>query len=149
MATTRAGTAATLVLDAEQAADLMNPRPVSVAATATAPEIIEVLTQRGFGAAPVIDERGRAAGVVSRADLLIHERERLRASGPPHAADRTTAVDLMTPAVFSVTPQTPAAKVIEQMLGFNVHQLYVVDDHGVLVGVIAAHDVLRRLTPAP
>jgi CBS-domain-containing membrane protein len=138
-----AGPGAAMVLDAGRAADVMTPDPVSVAATATAAEVIEALTRRGFGAAPVIDERGRPVGVVSRADLLVHERERLR--GGRGAGDRTTAADLMTPAVFSVTPQTPAAKVVEQLLAFHVHQLYVVDDAGVLVGVIAALDLLRRL----
>ncbi len=51
----------------------------------------------------------------------------------------------MTPAVFSVTPQTPADKVVEQLVQLNVHQLYVVDEDQVLVGVVTALDVLRRL----
>ncbi len=51
----------------------------------------------------------------------------------------------MTPAVFSVTPQTPVEQVVEQLLTLNVHQLYVVDEEQFLLGVISAHDVLRRL----
>ena len=51
----------------------------------------------------------------------------------------------MTPAVFSVTPQTTADKVVEQLVQLDVHQLYVVDDNQILVGVVTAHDVLRRL----
>ena len=51
----------------------------------------------------------------------------------------------MTPAVFSVTTRTSAAKVVEQLVQLNVHQLYVVDDHQTLVGVVTAHDVLRKL----
>jgi CBS-domain-containing membrane protein len=51
----------------------------------------------------------------------------------------------MTPAVFSVTADTLAAKVIEEMVRMNVHQLFVVDEHGTLVGSVSALDVLRRL----
>jgi CBS-domain-containing membrane protein len=146
MASTPARPAAVLTLEAVRAADLMSPNPMSVRAEATAPEVLEALTGRGYSAAPVIDERGRPIGVVSRGDLLVHERERLRARGRP-AADAARAADLMTPAVFSVTPETPADQVVEQLRTFNVHQLYVVDDHQLLVGVITVLDVLRRLRP--
>jgi CBS-domain-containing membrane protein len=133
-----------LVLDPVCAADLMTPNPMSLRALATVPEAIAWLTEKGFSAAPVIDESGRPLGVVSRADILIHERERLRSSLAT-ADDRTTVADIMTPAVFSVTPQTPVELVVEQLLTLNVHQLYVVDEHAYLIGVISAHDVLRHL----
>jgi CBS domain-containing protein len=51
----------------------------------------------------------------------------------------------MTPAIFSVPLHLPADRVVEQMLTLDVHQLYVVDESQSLVGVISAHDVLRRL----
>jgi CBS domain-containing protein len=51
----------------------------------------------------------------------------------------------MTPAVFSVPPETPVGKVVEEMLALKVHHLFVVDGDGVLVGVISALDVLRHL----
>ena len=133
-----------LVLDAVRAADLMTPSPMSIRAAATVPEAIATLTEKGFSAAPVIDESGRPIGVLSRADILIHERERLRSAVVP-AIDNTIVHDIMTPAVFSVTPETPVEQVVEQMLTLNVHQLYVVDRDQFLTGVISAHDVLRRL----
>jgi len=143
-----------LVLRAETAADLMTPNPVSINDTATVTEAVALLTDRGFSAAPVIDQAGQPVGVVSRSDILVHDRE--RAAGTPAAAgggaaaesaagDPTPVRDIMTPAVFSVTPDTPAASVVEQMLELNVHHLFVVDAAGVLVGVISTLDVLRRL----
>ncbi len=104
------------------------------------------LLARGLSAAPVIDARGRPVGVVSRGDLLVHERERRRRVAPDDAQP-TRAADVMTPAVFSVTPDTPAEKVVEQILNFHVHQLFVVDDNQVLVGIVNVLDVLRRLRP--
>jgi CBS domain-containing protein len=154
-----------LTLPAATAAELMSANPVSLEHDATVPEAVALLTDRGFSAAPVIDDAGRPIGVLSRGDILVHEREHARraAFGPkegPHPApprhegfsievvDRTRVADIMTPAVFTVPLQTPAAKVVEQMLALNVHQLYVVDDDHLLVGVVTALDVLRRLEPA-
>lgn len=137
--------ASALYLDARRAADLMAHNPISVRASATVADTLQALTGRGQHAAPVIDDGGRAVGVLSRSDLLIHERECLHSPTARTTPDPTRASDLMTPAVFSVAPATPADKVVEQLLSFGVHQLFVVDDDGVPVGVITAHDVLRHL----
>src|SRR5271167_2411119 len=64
-----------LVMRAETAADLMTPNPVSLEDAALVSEAVILLTERGFSAAPVIDKAGRPVGVVSRTDLLVHERE--------------------------------------------------------------------------
>ena len=51
----------------------------------------------------------------------------------------------MTPAVFAVAPDTPVRRVVSDMIGLHVHRLFVVDDDGILVGVISTMDVLKRL----
>jgi CBS domain-containing protein len=151
-----------LVLEAETAADLMTPNPVSIRDSATVAEAITLLTDKGVSAVPVIDQAGRPVGVLSKTDIVVHDREKALhpapASGPPGGVAATGAAgdaaalprvrDLMTPAVFSVRREAPAGKVVEEMLGLNVHQLFVVDPDGVLTGVISALDVLRRLRPS-
>jgi len=161
---------ASLVLRAETAGDIMMPNPVSIRADAVLKEAIAFLTDKGFSAAPVIDRAGRPIGVLSRADIVVHDREKIeyapalteayeRSSLAPdnqaeikegfqvENVDRTPVRDIMTPVVFSVTPKTPVAKVVEDMTGLRVHRLFVVDDDGVLVGVISTLDVLRHLRP--
>jgi len=158
----------TLALHGESAADLMTANPVSVGENATLREALGLLIDKGYSAAPVIDNAGRPVGVLSRSDLLVHDRETaehlrlepefyhkgdLRTSaGEPlgkgfqvEKVDRTRVRDLMTPAVLCVAPQAPAAKVVADMLSYKVHRLFVVDDNGVLVGVISATDILRHL----
>ena len=140
-----------LTLGAATAADLMAVDLVSLHVSATVPEATALLTDRGFSAAPVIDDTGRPVGVVSKADILIHDHEQgrsvARSDTPPDRGDATRVEEIMTPAVFSVAPETPAAKVVEEMLKLKVHQLFVVDDQGTLVGIIGALDVLRQLQP--
>jgi CBS domain-containing protein len=157
-----------LVLIAATAAELMTPSPISIEHDATVPEAIALLTDRGFSAAPVIDEAGRPIGVLSRSDILVHERETARHArfadeeeqGPHRGhprhegfsievVDKTRATDIMTPAIFTIGLKTPANTVVEQMLALNVHQLFVVDEDQLLVGVVTALDVLRHLRPQP
>jgi CBS domain-containing protein len=158
-----------LTLRAELAAELMNPNPISINADASIQEAMALLTDHGFSAAPVIDEAGRPVGVVSRSDLLTHDRERVDyvPSVPDYYGedelknahkegvsrkgfqvvnvDPTRVADIMTPIVFSVRPDTPVPRVIYDMLALKVHRLFVVDRFGVLVGVISTSDVLRHL----
>jgi CBS domain-containing protein len=72
-----------------RAKDLMKPNPVSIRCDAGIREALELLTDRGFGAAPVIDEAGRPIGVVSRTDILIHERECVRHARVPDCTGST------------------------------------------------------------
>jgi CBS domain-containing protein len=157
-----------LILCSETAADLMTPEPVSLRDVATVQEAVAFLIDKGFSAAPVIDRAGRPVGVLSRADLLVHDRERVEylrpvpeyyhrselalESGEPlgegfqvERPDPTLVRDIMTPVVYSVTPDDPAERVVRDMVALKVHRLFVVDRAGVLVGVISALDVLRHL----
>jgi CBS domain-containing protein len=135
-------TASRMVLDAATAADLMSPNPKSLSKDAPLSDAVTMMATKGFNAAPVIDETGRPVGVLSGSDILIHQGE--SASAAVEKAPAKVS-DLMTPAVFSVAIDTPAHKVVEEMVQLNVHQLYVVDANHTLVGVVTAHDILRHL----
>jgi CBS-domain-containing membrane protein len=149
-----------LVLCANTAQELMTPNPVSIRSDATVAELVVLLTDKGIAAAPVIDEAGQPVGVVSRADVVAHDRE--SASVPEYYSEPTAATtgtsaakggdsarvrDIMTPVLFSVRPDTPAPRVVEEMLAMKVHRLFVIDESGVLVGVISTLDILRHLQP--
>jgi CBS-domain-containing membrane protein len=158
------------MLQAETAAELMSANPVSVREDATLKEALALLIDKGFSAAPVIDDAGRPVGVLSRSDVLIHDRESAQylrkapeyyhkeelhtPAGEPlgkgfqvEKVDRTMVRDIMTPAIFTVAPETPAARVVHDLLSLKVHRLFVIDDNGVLVGVVSTFDVLRHLRP--
>jgi len=124
------------------ASQLMTPNPVSIHEDATVEEVVAFLADKGYSAAPVIDEAGHHLGVVSRSDILRYDRER---AWLPPPAEPPRARGLMTPAVFSVKLDISAARVAEHMVELNVHRLFVVDDDGILVGVITALDLLRHL----
>jgi CBS domain-containing protein len=153
---------------AATAADLMTRNPISIREHATVKEAAALLTDRAISAAPVINDAGHPVGVVSRTDLVQNERERAEylpvaleyyhgeemtlGSGESLAdgfqvenADLTEVHDIMTPVVYAVAPETPAVQVVKEMLTKNVHRLFVIDADGVLIGVVSAMDVLRKL----
>jgi CBS domain-containing protein len=155
-------------LAAKTAAEIMTPNPISIRQDATIHEAVALLTDKGISAAPVIDNAGRPVGVLSRADILVHDRERIQYLAPypeyyhrseltlgsgdnlsdgfqVEQPDASRVRDIMTPAVFSVAPDSSSRRVVEDMVALKVHRLFVVDQGGVLVGVISALDVLRHM----
>jgi len=150
------------------AADFMTANPVSIGEDATVQELVALLTERNISGAPVINEAGRPVGVVTQADVLVHDREKGEYSTPvsdvndwidleahpfklgeagAHVilTDPTLVSEIMTPVVFSVSVHTPGRKVVDELLSMKVHRLFVVDDDGALVGVISPLDVLRYI----
>ena len=51
----------------------------------------------------------------------------------------------MTNTIFSINPGTRLPEIIKKMLDLDVHQMYVVNPEGLLVGVISTSDVMRVL----
>jgi CBS domain-containing protein len=116
-----------LCLRAETAADLMTPNPVSLRADVSLHEAVALLIDRGYSAAPVIDAAGHPVGVLSRTDVLIHDRECVehplplasyytaelltdddQALGEEFSVERVASTrvrDVMTPTVFAVGPE--------------------------------------------
>lgn len=154
-----------LRLNADTAADLMTANPVSLNQNATLKEALDLFTNNNFTVAPVIDNAGRAVGVLSSSDILVHDRERVEYLLPAvenapmetqdgeripggfqvENVDVTRVAELMTPAVFSVYRETTASDVIAEMLRLRVHHLFVVDRARTLVGVISPLDIVRNL----
>jgi CBS-domain-containing membrane protein len=142
------------------AADVMAPNPKSIGDDATIRETAKFFGTHGIHTAPVIDEAGRPLGVVSRTDLLDYwgrRRDRLAAiangetavdasvAGPDGALVDLNVTEIMTPVVFSVSLDTPVENAIEKVLALEVRCLFVIDDHGVFVGVISVFDLLRSV----
>ncbi|WP_258048322.1 chloride channel protein [Sphingomonas citri] len=88
---------------------------------------------------PVVDGDRRPVGLVSRADAL-----RWMDSPPDPAA---TLGDMVSDASLSTVPPTlPVDRVAELMLAKDIGRVPVVDDGGMLVGLIARRDLLLART---
>ncbi|PIQ29195.1 hypothetical protein COW36_17590 [bacterium (Candidatus Blackallbacteria) CG17_big_fil_post_rev_8_21_14_2_50_48_46] len=156
----------TVQLAVTSAKDLMTPAPISVRAFVTVKEAAALMVDMGIGALAVVDGENHPLGVISQTDIVRYDREKTdypfsvsefyervvldssdKMLGELHMenVDATPVTDIMTPVVYSVTPNISAGDVIRKMLEKRVHRLFVVDDMGVLIGVISTFDILRHL----
>jgi CBS domain-containing protein len=134
--------------------DLMTPQVVTVGPAAPFKEIAARLAEHRVSAVPVVDDDGRVLGVVSEADLLLKEEftdpdqdiplfwtkrrrlERGKAAG-------TTARDLMSVALVSISPDATVAEAARRMHTAGVKRLPVVGEGGRLVGIVSRGDLLK------
>lgn len=123
-------------------ADLMQTNLKTIRGTDTIGDAVALLAETHVSGLPVIDERGRLAGVLSNSDILGAIAEH------PEARDRlfeeTMVREVMTPRPEVIAPEASTREVARRLLYLEVHRLFV-EDHGKLVGVISTSDLVRML----
>jgi CBS domain-containing protein len=150
------------------AADLMNPRVLTVRVDLTVRELANVLVENEISGAPVEDRSGKLVGVVSltdiaaalaeddeleaeseRGDFFLSEweddgmsREEIEELGLDEA--ELTVAEIMTPEVFTVREDTPVSEIAEAMIQNHVHRILVTREDRV-VGIISTSDLLGLL----
>lgn len=138
-------------------ADVMTRDVVTVTPTMPFKQVAQVLAQHGISAVPVVEPGGRLMGVISEADLLMKVRAQTDRREPGTFAlartrrrfrkqEATTAADVMTPEVVTVGPEVSLPHASKRLLTGKLRRLFVVDDDGALVGVLARRDVMRVFT---
>ncbi|MER5419031.1 CBS domain-containing protein [Streptosporangium roseum] len=143
--------------------DVMTTQVSSVNGSTPFKDVAEVLIAHGVSALPVVDGEGHVIGVVSEADLLRKEefRERYYREGyrPPlrarlrhrlsqegtdgGKAHGDTAAQLMTAPAVTIGPRASIVTAVRLMEEHGVKRLPVVDDDGLLEGIVSRHDLLK------
>ncbi|MEU1198634.1 CBS domain-containing protein [Streptomyces sp. NPDC005813] len=132
--------------------DVMSQTVVAVGRDARFKEIVQTMEQWKVSAMPVLEGEGRVIGVVSEADLLFKEEfheeqqtlseQRLRLSDVAKAGG-TTAGELMSTPAITVHPDATLAQAARIMAVRHVKRLPVVDDVGMLQGIVSRADLLK------
>lgn len=111
-------------------------RDVVTATPATSfKDAADAMVVHEVSALPVLDDLGRVIGIVSEADLVS------RAAKPGRAGPRTVG-DVMTTRPFTIGPAEPVVHAARLLHAGRLKHLPVIDEVGVLVGVVSRHDVL-------
>jgi CBS domain-containing protein len=118
----------------------MTRNPLSIDEMASIREAAAFLLAKRMSAAPVINEAGRAVGVVSLSDIVRHS-----AGGEGSPTMNLPVRTIMNNEVLFVRPATPIDNAIDDLLHCRVKRMFVADENEVLVGVISATDVLRHI----
>jgi CBS domain-containing protein len=109
----------------------------------------------------VIDDERHVVGIITDGDVLRRAATRVQAGalrrlatwfsggGRPEgvelAAKGRAASDIMTSPVITVTPETPTAVAIQQMMAHRIKRLPVVNEQGQLIGMVGRAAVLGAL----
>ncbi|MDT0466264.1 CBS domain-containing protein [Streptomyces gibsoniae] len=132
--------------------DVMTRAVVAVGRDAPFKDIVGLMDRWKVSALPVLEGEGRVVGVVSEADLL--PKEAVRESDPdryaqarrlPEAAgaEAMTAGELMSAPAITVHPGSSLAQAARIMAQRRVKRLPVVNDEGMLEGVVSRADLLK------
>ena len=116
--------------------------PLSIAAARMA--------EQGIKRLPVLDEKGKLIGVLSRVDVLkqvVSEESKKRAAKAPSGAARTVG-EIMIPEVPTIQENARLADVVARFLEAGTRRLIVVNEAGQPLGMISDADAVTRVQPA-
>jgi acetoin utilization protein AcuB len=135
-------------LDAASAVEeIMTREPTSIRPNTTVAEALRKLRLLDVRHLPVVNEDHELVGMISDRDLRGVPLE-MEVAGRQTVPLDTPVSTLMSTDVLSVELETTLADTIDLMLDEKVGALPVVDDRGVLVGIVSYVDLLREFLSA-
>jgi arabinose-5-phosphate isomerase len=105
-----------------------------VGETAALPDVVAMISAKGFGCAIVTDPDGKLAGVITDGDL----RRKLTAG----SVTAMLARDVMSPNPRRIAPDALAVEALELVNRLRITALIVADSEGRPVGLVHVHDLL-------
>jgi CBS domain-containing protein len=127
----------------------MSSPVVTFFAEQTLPLVDDVMRYKHIRHLPVIDDRRHVVGLVSHRDLLaaqISTRSGVARDIARAIQEEVHVAHVMTRDVMTVGPDVNASVAAAALLDHKFGCLPVVDDQGVLVGILTEHDFLRFAT---
>jgi CBS domain-containing protein len=120
--------------------DIMTKDPATVTPNATVREAARLMQREDTGILPVVEEGSKKLlGVITDRDIAI----RVAAEG----RDVNTPVsDVMTTGrLVTLQPGADVEDAMEKMADEQVRRIPLVDDRGMLVGIVAQADIVRKV----
>ncbi|MBF0145581.1 MAG: CBS domain-containing protein [Magnetococcales bacterium] len=121
--------------------------------------VADIICASKISGLPVVDEDNHLIGVISEKDILnallpsysefLHDPIRARdfevMENSYHAVLTKTVGSLMTPRVFSASPNDPIMKAASQMALHRIRRIPVVEEGDQLVGIISLGDIHKAI----
>jgi len=143
------------------AADLMSRTVIMIPQEMSLRSAAHLLSQNRVSGAPVVDARGRCAGVLSSTDFVRFMKNEEQARHPhlqswPAVYSAWQVVDsdafpvdkvstFMTPDPVTTNSATSIGKLAQQMLDAHIHRIVVVDEEQRPIGIVSSTDILAAL----
>ncbi len=143
---------------AQPVQDVMRTEVVTITPATPLAEVVTLLLRKGYRSLPVVDESRCLLGIITDGDLLNRAGLSARLDFQEDLSDAavekrlsalrsqdTTAAELMTSPVITVTPADSLRQAVELMATHQLKRLPVVNGEGRLAGWISRVDVLRAI----
>lgn len=151
-----------------KAKDIMNTEMITIPEDMTISEASQILTEKMISGAPVTNKDGKLIGVLSLSDIARNVKEKAKIISEKlkmdfylhdwesqlnqedlenlhiETNDETLVKDIMTPMIFSVSPETPLSEMAEIMYNGRIHRLIVTEEDNVL-GIVTTLDILKAI----
>lgn len=139
-------------LASRKATEVMTTPALMIAADRPLSEAVELMLTKGVKRLPVVDETGGLTGMLSRLDIF----RTVMREAPDWNAFKAQQIeveqlkrvgDILRRDVHAVSPETPLNEVIRLIDDNDIQRVAVVDDEGMLLGLISDRDLLRYFKP--
>jgi CBS domain-containing protein len=137
--------------EGKKARDVMTPHPVTAPLDASVRAAAETMAQRRLKRLPVVDAKGKLAGIVSRLDLLRTVAEAFPTPDEARPAGLRGDLPLsrvMRKDVPTVRADAPLNEVLHAVVSTRLNRALVVDEERRVLGIVTDEEVLDRVTPA-
>lgn len=109
--------------------------------------VVDLIIQHHIGCIPIVDQRQRPIGIITKSDIVEHVHAALTAtvegSPLPDEIKARTADDVMMPLAFTLSEYATVAHASMMMVSEDTHHVLVVSPTDELVGVVSSRDIVR------
>ena len=136
--------------------DVMTKGVISITKYEPIMQVADILTEKNISGLPVVDKDRRVLGIITQADILSmigvsreHTFKDLlkHMLGEPLPLRKMgdTVGDIMTSPALTIKPDANIAEAVKIMDERKIRRLTVVDDKGVLIGIVTRADILKAV----
>jgi len=112
------------------AKDIMTKQVTSVGSNITARELAKIFTKHNISGAPVMDKKGKVAGIVSDGDILTNKGKRVSS--------------FMSKQIISVAEDASVEEIANLMTAYKIKRVPVLSGEK-LVGIVSRADIVRAV----
>jgi acetoin utilization protein AcuB len=119
------------------ASDIMTASVITLKSESSLEEAERLFKQHHFRHIPIISAEGKVIGILSDRDFI---------GGIPHASLKKVLIkDKMKTNILTARPQTEIPTIAEVMIQYHIGCLPILDENGLLVGILTRGDILRAI----
>ena len=128
--------------------DVMSRNIVSISSYDTMNHAAHKLQEHSISGAPVVDEGGEFAGVLTAVDFMKKQDSTSEGIQEIGCRDGSLVCQYMTTDVQSITAQQPLLIAARLMCHKHIHRLPVLDERGGIAGIVTALDIVAAVVNA-